>query len=546
MENVQVKFKNGKSFDVEVGTTYHEICCLFDETKKALAVKINNEIVSLTEKITKDEVIEIVDLQSLDGKLIYKSGLKFIFQAALHELYPEADIIYDHSVPFGMLGEIEYSKSITHEELINIKNKMHEIVNKDLPIKKMTIHKKEAIKFFNTQKQFEKADNVSNINDLVITLYELDGVYNYFYSDMPYSTKIIDEFDLVYIGNNRIIFLMPSAKFGYKIPEYVHYDNIIKTFDESKSWLQTKKVSYLNNLNLKVSNGKIKDFMKSNEIVFYLSIMRIVENIMNNKSIKFIMVAGPSSSGKTTTTDRLSIFLDAIGYNTVRMSTDDYFVDRDDSPRDENGNVDFECLEAVDLDYMNSDLKKLIDGEVVTMPKFNFISGKKEPSNNRIKLEENTIVLIEGLHTLNDELTPVIDPKLKYKIYLSPFMALSIDKHNYVSSIDVRLLRRIVRDNRTRGYGVATTIHNWQSVRSGEEKYIFPYIHQADVILNTSLAFEINVLKIYVEPLLRSVGIDSQYHAEAQRLLYFLKQFYPVPGEYVNKESILREFIGGN
>ncbi len=546
MEKVQVKFKDGKSFDVEIGTTYHDICCLHDETKNALAVKIKNEIFSLTEKITKDEVIEIIDLTTLEGKLIYKSGLKFIFQVALKELYPEADVIYDHSIPFGMLGEIEIAKALTHEEIINIKNKMMELIFEDAHIKKLTIHKKEAIKFFNSQKQYEKADNVSNINDLVITLYELKGVYNYFYSDMPYSTKLIKEFEIVYIGNNKVIFVLPSAKYGYKIPEYVHYDNIIKTFDESKNWLAAKKVSYLNNLNLKVSNGKIKDFMKSNEIVFYLSLMRIVENIMNNKAIKFIMVAGPSSSGKTTTTDRLAIFLDAIGYNTVRMSTDDYFVDRENSPRDENGDIDFECLEAVDLDYFNDDLRKLAAGETVVMPQFNFISGKKEKSNNRIKLEENTIVLIEGLHALNDELTPAIDPLQKYKIYLSPFMSLSIDKHNYVSSIDVRLLRRIVRDNRTRGYGVATTIHNWQSVRNGEEKYIFPYIHQADIILNTSLAFEVNVLKIYVEPLLRSVGIDSQYHAEAERLLYFLKQFYPIPSEYVNKESILREFIGGN
>ena len=302
---------------------------------------------------------------------------------------------------------------------------------------------------------------------------------------------------------------------------------------------------YITDLNKDVGNGRIINFIKSCELMFNLNISDVARIIEDRKDIKFILIAGPSSSGKTTTTSRLASYFEALGYKPIKISLDDYFVNREDTPKDEFGNYNFECLEALDVKLFNDNLNKLLKGESVKFPKYNFMTGLREYYKEEVKMDEKSIFLIEGLHALNENLTKEIEEKYKFKIYLSPFIPLSIDKYNYVSTIDLRLLRRIVRDNRTRGYDVIKTIDNWQSVRNGEEKYIFPYIHQANVIINTALAYEVGVLKVYVEPLLLSVSVDSIYYEEARRLVDFLKQFFPIPGEYVNDESILREFIGG-
>jgi uridine kinase len=257
------------------------------------------------------------------------------------------------------------------------------------------------------------------------------------------------------------------------------------------------------------------------------------------------MIAGPSSSGKTTTTKRLGEYLFSKGYDPVVISSDDYFIDRDKLKKNENGEYDLECLAAVDVKYLNNDLHKLTRGELVTLPSYNFINGEKELRNRPIKLKDNSIILIEGIHSLNDDLIPNIEKNEKYKIYLSPFIPLNIDRHNYISSLDLRLLRRMVRDNRSRGYGVSETIHNWRKVRDGEEKNIFPYIKGADAIINTALVYELGVLKTYAEPLLLNVEVDSMYYMEAKRLLNFLKPFFAITSEYIDSSSILREFIGG-
>lgn len=545
MNLIKITLNSGETKEVKKGLTYYEISKIFG-FKEALAIKARNDIISLTEIANEDITLSFIDVTDLYGGDIYKSGLKLVFQVALKRAFPEAEVYYEHSVPRGMLAEINYNKSLTQDDIFKIKSIMAQIIIEDTLIKKFNVRKKEAIAFYNKNKEFEKADNISNISDKVITLYELDGTYNYFYSDMPYSTGVMSQYDIVYLGKNKLVFLIPNGKTNGKVPEYVHYDNIINSFLESKSWLALLNMPYVTNLNLTVGNGKIKKFINSSEIMFNQNISKVVEEITLNKNIKFVMIAGPSSSGKTTTTKRLVDYLSTKGYDPIAISTDDYFLDRNEMVKKENGEYDFECLEAIDLNYFNQDLKKLLSGEVINLPQYNFITGKKQMTTKSIKLKEKSIILIEGLHSLNDNLIFDVDNKEKYKIYLSPFIPLSVDRHNYISTIDLRLLRRIVRDNRTRGYGVATTIHNWQTVRKGEEKNIFPFIHQADTIINTALAYEVGVLKIYIEPLLLTVGIDSAYFMEARRLLSFLKQFFPIPGEFVNKDSILREFIGGN
>ena len=544
MDTVKITFNDNKVHEYPYGTLYYDISKDCD-MENIVGFKIGNEVYSLDKKAIQDEKIEFINASDLIGNKIYKSGLKFIFEVALEEVIPKFSIRYEHSVPRGMLGEVVGPQQLTQDDISKIKGKMSEIISNNEEIVKYIISPKDAIKYYNGKGEFEKAENIQNISDKVVTLYKLRNKFNYFYSQMPYTTGAIDKFELVYLGNNKIIFLFPSVG-GNKVLEYVHYDNIINSFLEGKKWLNNLQMPYIADLNKTIGNGDIKSFIESSELMFNLNINHVVEDIISNhRDVKFILIAGPSSSGKTTTTKRMSSHFKALGYHTVCISLDDYYIDRELCPKLENGKYDFESLAALNVQRFNDDLKALLDGKEVTLPVFNFLTGKSEISKNSIKLQENSILLIEGLHAINDELTSSIESKYKYKVYLSPFIPLNVDKHNYISTLDMRLLRRIVRDNRTRGYDVVTTIDNWQNVRDGEEKYIFPFIHQANTIINTALAYEVGVLKVYVEPLLLSVSVDSIYYEEARRLVDFLKQFFPIPGEYVSDDSILREFIGG-
>lgn len=536
---------NNKKIEVEKGTTYLEISKYTDIKDTILGVKKNNEILSLSDKAMEDEIIEFFDYNSPDGSKIYKAALKFIFEVALKTRISNSEIFYLHSVPGGILGEIKCSKELTDEDILKIQEEMLNIINNDHKFIKYNILKKEAIDFYTKINNPEKSLN-TQIYDNIVTIYKLKEHLNNFYISLPYSTKNINKFSLKYLGNNKIVLLCPSNLTGGKIPNYIHHENIINSFNKGIKWLQRLNAPYLSDLNILVSNSNIKGFIESCELQFTDQIKKASDDIINDSEKRFIMIAGPSSSGKTTTTRVLGAYLRSKGYDPICLSTDDYFVNREDTPKDENGDYDFECLEAVDVELLNKDLTKLLKGEEVNIPVFNFISGKREYHKNFIKLKENSIILLEGLHSLNSNLTPQIPDKHKYNIYLSPFIPLNIDRHNYISTLDLRLLRRIVRDNRTRGHNVDSTLKTWQSVRNGEEKYIFPYTNQADFIINTALPYEIGVLKVYVEPLLFGVNTDSLYYEEARRLLKFLRNFYPITSEYVSKNSILREFIGGN
>ena len=544
MENVKVTFNDNTVHEYPKGTLFYTASKDF-AMENIVGYKINNEVFSLDNKILEDVKIDFINTDDLIGNRIYKAGLKFLFQVALDEVFSGFDVLFEHSVPRGMLGVIQGSKILTHEDISLIKLQMSKIIEENEIIHKLNVSVKDAIKYYKEKKEYEKANNIQNISDKVVNLYKLKNEINYFYSLMPYSTEALNKFEIVYLGNNKIILLFPTTKSKGMVPEYVHYDKILESFSNGKKWLDNLGMSYITDLNKDIGSGKIINFIKSCELLFNLNIADVAKDIENGHDIKFVLIAGPSSSGKTTTTSRLAAYFEALGYNPIKISLDDYFVNREDTPKDADEKYDYECLEAIDVKLFNENLTKLLNGESVKCPKYNFMTGLREYYNDEVKMTDKSIFLIEGLHALNDEVTKDIDSKYKYKIYLSPFIPLSIDKHNYVSTLDLRLLRRIVRDNRTRGYDVIKTIDNWQSVRNGEEKYIFPYIHQADVIVNTALAYEPGVLKVYVEPLLLSVSVDSIYYEEARRLVDFLKQFFPIPGEYVNDESILREFIGG-
>ncbi len=544
MNEIRITFKDGKEKKYPKGTTYFEISKEIKNTKDAiLGVKINNEISSLDSKALSDAKVEFFGVTDLAGYKMYQSALKFIFEVAVKELFPESEIHFLHSVPKGILSEIMIPENFTNEEVKQIKGKMAEIISSKEIFLKYNLLKKDAYNYFVSVKEFEKAKNIQNINNEVVTLYKMRDKINYYYNFLPHDTGAITKYDLVYIGKNRIILVCPNLKTG-EVPDYVHYDNIIDNFFLGKKWLRLMNTPYLSDMNDLISHNKIKEFMEANELIFNESILNVANEIVSKREVKVILIAGPSSSGKTTTTKRLSTYLKAKGFDPLPLSTDDFFVDREDTPKDEDGEFDFECLQAIDLELFNKTLVNLLKGEEQEIPEYNFVAGKKEFNNKKVKLNKNSILLIEGLHSLNDDLVPYIKDENKFKIYLSPFIPLNIDRHNYISTLDMRLLRRIIRDNRTRGKAVDETIKEWQIVRSGEEKYIFPYIHQADVIINTALSYELGVLKIYAEPLLYSVNINSPYYEEARRLLNSLNGFYPISSEYVKDDSILREFIG--
>ncbi len=543
MEKIKITFEN-QTIEVEKNTTYLDLSKYSKNKDTVLAVKKNNELFPLNAVATEDETIEFIDASSIEGAKMYKAAIKFILEVALKTAFKNSDIHYLHSVPGGMLGEIKYSQILSNEDISKIKKEMAKIIDEDLEFKHYNILKKEAIAFYKATHEEEKAINVKTCDEIV-TIYKLKDYLNYFYVPMPYKTKAIKQFELKYLGNNRLVILYPSNLSHGRLPEYVHHKNIIDAYYRGKSWLKKLDAPYVGDLNNLVCARKIKGLIESCELHFTDEIREACDQIIRNNNLKFVMIAGPSSSGKTTTTRILASYLRSKGYDPICLSTDDYFVNRSDNPKDEFGNYDFECLNAIDTKTFNEDLQKLLKGEEVNTPSFNFVTGQREYHHNYIKLKENSIILIEGLHSLNDDLTPGIPEKYKYKIYLSPFIPLNIDRHNYISTLDLRLIRRIIRDNRTRGYTVSEVIEKWQSVRNGEEKYIFPFTHQANCIINTALPYEIGVLKIYAEPLLLSIDTDSKYYEEARRLLKFLKSFNTISSEYVSKSSILREFIGG-
>ncbi|MBR5662190.1 MAG: nucleoside kinase [Bacilli bacterium] len=545
MNEVKVKFIDGSVKTYKKGTTYEEISKDFPGKYPYVGVKVDNVIFSLDDTVDENVRVEFIDFLDPVGYKMYKCAIELILEVALKELYKDFEIYYLHSHPKGVYAEIKGDRILTEDEFRNIKSKMSSIISSNERIKKYNVSKKDAIKFYKDHKYDEKSRNIQNFAENIVTFYVLDNYVNYYYAEMPNKTGVIHLYDIKYLGNNKLVILLPNKLTDGRVPEYISYDGIINSFAESQSWLDLVNKRYLSDINDDISNSVIRDFMDVSEIKFNDDIREVVKKIKNKKGIKFVMIAGPSSSGKTTTTKRLKTYLDCQGYDAIVISTDDYFVDREKNPKDENGKYDYECLHAVDVNKLNNDIKDLLDGKEIHLPVYNFVTGTGSLSDKKVKLKPNSIILIEGLHSLNDDLLPVVDSKLKYKVYISPFIGVNIDRHNYISTTDLRLIRRIVRDNRTRGKSVDTTFESWNNVRRGEVKYIFPYIHQADVVLNTALNFEIGVLKVYVVPLLLSVKIDSPYYGEARRLLYFLKEFCPIPSEYVSKDSILREFIGG-
>lgn len=541
-----ITFQDGSELEIEKGTSLYELSKIYQPKMKLniVGAEINNEVVPLETTINRATTVTFLDSNSINGYKINKVGLEFVTETALKEQFNnEYEVIFDHSIANGIHMTIKGEKKFTLSDAKKLKTKMNEIIEADEKIYNLNVETKEAINYYNKVKAPEKSINIHNVTNKIVSIYKLRNSLNYFYNEMPYSTGCLTSYDLVFLGDNKLVLLFPSPKTKYKVPEYVHYQNVIKCFEESKKWIESIGVPYLSDVNKMVSDCQIENIIRITETHFNNEIYDLVSDVIKKKA-RYILFAGPSSSGKTTTTKKIGLQLRSRGYDTLIISVDNYFKDKVDSPKDKDGNYDFECLEALDLKLLNKQLKDLIAGKKVSLPTFNFVTGEKEYKSEPIKINDKTIILMEGLHCINDKMTPDLDPSLKYKVYLSPFMPLNIDRHNYISTTDLRLLRRIVRDNRTRATDVGATINYWNKVRDGEEKYIFPYINNVDKVLNTSLVYEIGVLKVFVEPLLYSVKSNSSSYNESRRLINSMRNFFTIPSDYVPEDSILREFIG--
>ena len=459
---------------------------------------------------------------------------------------------------FGLAGDVRRKSSLFGENMRagqkqqeakngqEIKEEMKLIIKKDLPITKLTIDRMEAIKYFNDIGDTVKAGVMKYNTDNYIHLYRLGNIYNYFYTLMPPSTGKVKDFDVTFVKGNGFVLRFPTVYIHDKIAKYKHHPKMFEVFSEFKEWAKLIGVENSVDLNRVVSTWKISDLIKIDETLQSNRLLNIAKEINSKKNkVKIVLLAGPSSSGKTTTSRKLCMYLESFGLHPKAIGMDDYFVERKDNPVDEFGNPDFECLEALDLKLFDKQMAELLNGEKVRIPTYNFTLGEKEYRND-MQLGENDILIIEGIHALDDKILTNIDRERKYKIYISPLTELSMDNQNRISTTDNRLLRRIVRDNRTRNYSVEHTLKQWASVRSGEEKYIFPYQDESDATINSAAIYEIGVLKTYVEPLLYSVESDSPCYEEAKRLINFLRLFLPIPSDAIPADAVIREFIGGS
>ena len=543
-ETINVKI-NGKNYEYFKGISLEEISKTFQAERKypILLAKVNKSIKELTYQVTHDTKIEFLDLTSREGSRTHISGLTFIILYAVKTLYGRnADIVIQHSLDKGIY--IETNFDLNEEKVNQIKQEMIRIIASDLDITKLTIDRLEAIKYFKTINDLPKAGVMKYNTNNYITLYRLGNLYNYFYNLMPTSTGRLKDFDLTYIKDNGFILRFPTTYISDHIKEYQHHPHMFEVFKEYRDWARIMNIENSVDLNKIVSSGKINDLIRIDETLQSNRLLNIATMISQNQNIKVVLMAGPSSSGKTTTSLKLSMYLRSCGLKIRTLAMDDFFKDKEETPLGPDGKPDYECLEAVDLKLFDEKIEHLLNYEEVILPTYNFILGIKE-YKTKAKLERNEILVIEGIHGLDSNILTSIPRENKFKIYLSPLTEINMDNHNRVSTSDNRLLRRMIRDNRTRGYGVEKTLEAWAKVRQGEEKYIFPYQDEADVTFNTALIYELGVLKTYVEPLLYSVEAESDYYEEAKRLIDFLRLFLPIPSDAIPDDSILREFIGG-
>ena len=548
--------ENTEKIVVKKGETFYSLAKKYQKyyEEDIILAKWNGKLVELNKQIKASGVVSFVTVGERDGRRTYRRSVTLVMQRAVEKVYGKevcVQILYS-------LGEGDYcelsryssdnSKQVKLEtnelRLEEIKTCMLDLVKQDLPIHKHSEKTQKAEEMFREKGMHDKERLLYYRRSSRVNLYNLDGTDDYFYGYMAPSTGMLGYFDLVAYESGFVL-LFPKKE-TKKVEELVTSSKLFHTFRESREWSQMLGIGTVGDLNDAIANGRGQELILLQEALMEERIGNLAAQIAKDHNKKFIMIAGPSSSGKTSFANRLSIQLLSKGLKPHAVSLDDYYADREFCPRNPDGSFDFECLEALDVEQFNIDMTKLLAGEKVNMPFFNFKTGKREYRNKILQLGEEDILVIEGIHGLNDKLSYTLPAESKFKIYISALTQLSIDEHNPLSTTDGRLLRRIVRDARTRGTSAQETFRMWPSVRRGEELYIFPFQESADVMFNSALVYELAVLKVYAEPLLFQIPRDSEEYYEAKRLLKFLDYFLPMPVEGISKNSLMREFVGGS
>jgi len=545
-EQIRILVDNREEVVREKGITLLELSRDFAKyhEQAIIAARVDNDIKELSYVLNRDCKVCFIDLTEEDGMRIYRRSLYFIFMKAANDLFPDRRVIISHAVSKGLYCELRGDKELDPDEVKQIEARMHEIVEQAIPFEKREIPLEEAEELFRSTGRMDRYHSVLHRKKSMVTIYNCGGMDDYFYGYMAPDTSYIKVFGLRYYQGGLII-QFPLKSSPQTLPEYVEQKKLFNIYLEFKRWVRILEIENVGALNDLIIKGKAAEIIRISEALHEKKLAEIADMIVHNENKKrIILIAGPSSSGKTTFAQRLSVQLRVNGVKPVTISLDDYFVNREDTPRDEFGEYDFEALEAIDIKLFNKHLNELMQGQEVEIPIFNFNTGKREPVGRKMRIDKDDVLLIEGIHGLNDKLTSEIPAQLKFKIYVSALTSMNIDDHNRIPTTDNRIIRRIVRDHQFRGSNALSTLKRWPSVRRGEEKHIFPYQESADIMFNSAMVYELSVLKTYAEPLLKEIDNSVPEYSEARRLIEFLSYFLPLDCRDVPSNSIIREFIG--
>ena len=548
-ETITIYCKNNNTYkDVPIGSSLLDIYTAVGAPLRyrPMNAQVNNKTESLNFRCWQPKDIEFIDYTQLSGLRTYVRSLCHIFSKAVYDIWPTATLNLEHPVSKGYYCVIHNGKNIDLETIEKIKKRMWELIDADLPFLHKSVRTVDAAVLFRERGMNDKARLIETAGLPYTSYYELEGYINFFYGCLTPSTGYIQLFDLEPYMDG-VLLRIPKQTDPMELQPVIKQDKMFEAYKEHLTLQRTVGLDNVGDLNLAIEKGRSQDIILVSEAMQEKQVAKIAEKIADGykEGIRIVLISGPSSSGKTTFCKRLQVQLTTNLLHPVGISLDDYFLNREDTPKDEHGEYDFESLYALDLPYFNKDLKKLLSGEEIELPSFNFESGRRIFKGKKLKLRENSILVIEGIHALNPELTEFIDDKYKYRVYVSVLTSISLDNHNRIPTTDNRLLRRIIRDYRFRGYSAEDTINRWPSVRRGEDKWIFPYQENADAMFNSAMLYELAALRKFAEPILAQVPESSKANAEAYRLLRFLRYFNYIPTEELPGTSLLREFLGG-
>lgn len=547
-QKIQIRCKNNKkSQKVEIGSTLFDVFSSFDlkMTHGPVSARVNNKVEGMHYRVYNSKDVEFLDMNSASGSRAYTRTLFFVLCKAVQDIYPNTDVVIDIPVSNGFYVDIRLGRPVVDEDVNILRRRMQEIIDSKMPIRRFTVPTEEAIALFQEKGDVEKVKLLRTSGSIYTTYYKIGEYVDYYYGTLLTNTSQLYLFGLEKYYDGMLL-RIPSVCNPDELGEMTRQDKMFDIFKEHHRWQEILGIRTVGDFNQAIDAGHATDIINISEALQEKKLAKIAEEIASRKGVKLVLLAGPSSSGKTTSCKRLSIQLAVNGLKPLQISLDDYFVDRDKTPKDENGEFDFESIYALNLDLLNEQFNALFRGEEVELPKYDFPSGKSVKSGKMLKLEPNNVLVVEGIHALNPELTAHVPEEQIFRVYASALTTILLDNHNYIPTTDNRLLRRIIRDYKYRGVSAQETIHRWPSVRSGENKWIFPFQENADAMLNTAMLYELSVLKMQAEPLLQQVPENCEEFAEAYRLLKFLKYFKGIPYNNLPPTSLLREFLGGS